>query len=62
MKYIGYRIPDTSADNWIILWTPHSWYKLTSPESVVIGVYFKNLHIEMQGIWELEYDLEDNSD
>ena len=29
--------------NQIILWTPHSWYKLMPTEKVAIGVYFKNL-------------------
>ena len=62
MSYIDNRIPNTSTYNRIILWTPHSWYKLTSPESAVISVYFKNLYMEMQGMWEPEYELEDTSD
>ena len=30
-------------NDWIVLWTPHSWYKLTSTEKVAIGVYFRAL-------------------
>ena len=43
MKYIDYRILNTSIDDRVVLWTPWSWYRLTLTEKVMIGVYFQSL-------------------